>query len=106
MGRCVLIHVWSIPYARRCGMSSRATVIDAAQRDGLFTVSTISYADFVVDAWTAICSGLGYPPEIVSESVGELKFLLAGWGENVIGSQRRYPSYVSRDGFPVEFSVS
>jgi DMATS type aromatic prenyltransferase len=87
-------------------MTSRATVIDAAQRDGLFTVSTISYTDFVVDTWTAICSGLGYPPEIVSESVAELEFVTAGWGETLIGPQRRYPSFVSRDGFPVEFSVS
>lgn len=87
-------------------MSSRATVIDAAQRDGLLTVSTISYTGFVVDAWTAICSGLGYSPEIISESVEDLKFVTAGWGESVIDSQRRYPSYVSRDGFPVEFSVS
>jgi len=87
-------------------MSSRATVVDAAQRDGLFTVSTISYTRFVVDTWMALCSGLGYPPEIAAEPLGELEFITAGWGANLIGPQRRYPSYVSRDGFPVEFSVS
>ncbi|WNV88832.1 tryptophan dimethylallyltransferase family protein [Umezawaea sp. Da 62-37] len=87
-------------------MSSRATVIGAAQRDGLFSVSTISYTRFVVDTWMALCSGLGYPPEIAAQAVGELEFATAGWGANLIGPQRRYPSYVSRDGFPVEFSVS
>ncbi|GAA1348509.1 tryptophan dimethylallyltransferase family protein [Saccharothrix algeriensis] len=58
------------------------------------------------DKWRAIGAALGFSAESSARSTAELGALLGDWADRPIGARCAYPSFVSRDGFPVEFSVS
>jgi DMATS type aromatic prenyltransferase len=80
-----------------------ATVADNARREALFSTPDSSYVDFVLDKWATVCDGLGIASPAVLDDV---KYVMSPWGDRTIGDQCECPSYVSRDGFPLEFSIS
>ncbi|MBB5954263.1 DMATS type aromatic prenyltransferase [Saccharothrix tamanrassetensis] len=78
----------------------------ASRREGLFSASDSTYRGFAFDKWLAIGTALGFSVEQLRVSLGELGAVLGDWSDRRIGLRREYPSFVSRDGFPIEFSVS
>jgi DMATS type aromatic prenyltransferase len=87
-------------------VSSCPAVVEVAKREGLFAVSDLSHGEFILDIWERMCSGLGFVRTEAQESLDELRSIVRTWAGRPIGSRCEYPSYVSRDGFPAEFSVS
>lgn len=84
-------------------MAGCATVAGTVKREALFSTPDSSYVDFVLDKWTTVCDGLGIASAAVLDDV---KCVMSPWGERTIGDECFCPSYVSRDGFPLEFSIS
>ena len=77
-----------------------------ARSKALFAPRNASFADFIINKWTTICSAVQSSDEQVLEVVEALDRLLKPWGDRLIGPMCAYPSFVSSDGFPAEISVS
>ncbi|WP_246019100.1 tryptophan dimethylallyltransferase family protein [Saccharothrix australiensis] len=58
------------------------------------------------DKWLAAGTALRFTGGRLAASLGELDAVLGDWADQRIGDVREYPSFVSRDGFPLEISVS
>ncbi len=87
-------------------MSSSTAVARASRVEARFGAAHSTYRDFAFDKWLAIGTALGFSAARSSASSAELGALLGDWSDRLIGTRREYPSFVSADGFPMEFSVS
>ncbi|RKT68458.1 DMATS type aromatic prenyltransferase [Saccharothrix variisporea] len=85
-------------------MSSSPAVAATSNREGLFDVACSTYREFINEKWRAAALALDHPAGATAET--ELNSLLGAWADRPIGFTCEYPSFVARDGFPVEFSVS
>jgi hypothetical protein len=77
------------------------TIISEAQSE----IQHLSFSDFLIGKWKALSAACAIDttePGVMNA----LESVLAPWGHKPIGSEPRYPSYVSADGFPAELSVS
>ncbi|MBW4717574.1 tryptophan dimethylallyltransferase family protein [Saccharothrix obliqua] len=87
-------------------MSSSTAVAQTARRAGLFRASFSTYREFALGKWFDISAALGFSADRSRASSAELDGLLGAWADRTAGAEPEYPSFVSRDGFPMEFSVS
>ncbi|WP_440899344.1 tryptophan dimethylallyltransferase family protein [Actinosynnema sp.] len=87
-------------------MSTRPAVVHASRRTALYEVAGTAYRDFAAQQWVAACAALDFPFSELYRTLHELDSVLGQWADAPIGEAPRYPSFVSRDGFPLEFSVS
>ncbi|MEU6151771.1 tryptophan dimethylallyltransferase family protein [Actinosynnema sp. NPDC047251] len=78
----------------------------ASRREGLFDATLSTYRDFACAKWLAIGTALGFSDHHRNTSAAALDALLGEWSDRPVGAACEYPSFVSRDGFPLEFSVS
>lgn len=87
-------------------MTSSPAILDIARRKGLFHCPDQAYGDFFSDKWNRICRALGIARQQSDGALAELLAMVAPWGGRLIGERCAYPSFLSADGFPAEFSVS
>ncbi|MGP4014622.1 tryptophan dimethylallyltransferase family protein [Saccharopolyspora sp. 5N708] len=87
-------------------MSSHHDVPLVTKRWGIYSVSELSFAEFLTGHWREMSHQLGFASSAVDRSVSELDAVLSPWGDQPIGSACAPPSFVSADGFPAEMSVS
>lgn len=85
-------------------MSSSPAVAQTSNREGRFEVAYATFREFINEKWRAASLALDHP--VGPAAAAELDSLLGPWADRPIGEDCSYPSFVSRDGFPVEFSVS
>ncbi|MBR0692006.1 isopentenyl-diphosphate Delta-isomerase [Bradyrhizobium lablabi] len=65
-----------------------------------------SFGDFLAEQWGLLCRINRFADNEIDSLNAELRELLHPWGNNPIGHYCQYPSFVSDDGFPAEFSLS
>ncbi|MGQ0839071.1 tryptophan dimethylallyltransferase family protein [Actinokineospora sp.] len=87
-------------------MTRSPVIPEAARRDGLFHSPDQTYGGFFADKWNRICGALGFNPDQSDIPLVELLALVLPWGTRSVGTRCSYPSFLSHDGFPAEFSVS
>ncbi|NUT95833.1 MAG: hypothetical protein HOY78_27795 [Saccharothrix sp.] len=85
-------------------MSSSPAVAATSNREGVFDVASSTYREFIHEKWRAASLALAHPVGATAEA--ELDSMLGAWADRPIGFACEYPSFVARDGFPIEFSVS